>query len=273
MPSAKGTLAIGNRSFLFGDGLFETIRISQSKTLFLADHFDRLWQGAAFLGLRMPKSPDELRDELTAFIEENKIVEGRLRITFFRNEGGFYTPENDEAGYLINATELISQAFRINEKGLHIGIHPSLRKPLSPLSEIKSTSALPYVIAGRYGKIKGWDDTVLLNEAGNLCETASSNLFIVLPGNKLVTPKLGEGFLPGVFRKNLLQCLKEHSIEVSETKLAPDVLLQAEEVFTCNTIKGIQWVMSYGKKRYFATFTRTLSQKMNDWIQQIHPIY
>lgn len=268
MPIAEGVLPFSNRSFLYGDGLFETVLISQSQALFLADHFERLWHGADFLGLRMPKSQDMLRDELTAFIEANKIVEGRVRFTFFRKGGGFYCPENNEAGYLINAIALTNQAFRFNEKGLHIGIHPSLRKALSPLSEIKSTSALQYVIAARYGKSQGWDDTILLNEAGNLCETASSNLFIILPGKKLVTPQLGEGLLPGVFRKNLLQCLKEYSIEVSETTLTPDVLLQAEELFTCNSIKGIQWVMSYGKKRYFAAFTRTLSQKMNDWVQQ-----
>ncbi len=268
IPAAEGVLPVSNRSFLYGDGLFESMRISQSRVLFLTDHFDRLWHGADFLGLRMPKSQDALCDEITKFINVNNIVEGRVRITFFRKEGGFYTPKNDEADYHINATALTSQAFRLNEKGLHIGIHPSLRKALSPLSEIKSTSALQYVIAARYGKIQGWNDTVLLNEAGNLCETASSNLFLILPGKKLVTPPIGEGLLPGVFRKNLLQCLKEYSIEVSETTLTPDVLLQAEEVFTCNSIKGIQWVMSYGKKRYFATFTRTVSQKMNDWTQQ-----
>jgi branched-chain amino acid aminotransferase len=271
IPAAEGALSFNNRSFLFGDGIFETLRISQMQPLFLADHFERLWHGADFLGLRMPKNQDELREEINQFIAANKIVEGRMRITFFRKEGGYYTPENDDAAYQISASLLTTPAFHCNEKGLQIGIHPSLKKPFSQLSEIKSTSALQYVIAARYGKMKGWDDTILLNAAGNLCETVSSNLFIVLPSKKLVTPQLSEGLLPGVFRKNLIRCLNEHSIEVSETTLTPDILLQAEELFTCNSIKGIQWVMSYGKKRYFAAFTRTLAKKMSEWTQQKHP--
>jgi branched-chain amino acid aminotransferase len=268
IPAAEGALSFSNRSFLFGDGIFETLRISQMQPLFLADHFERLWHGADFLGLRMPKNQDELREEINLLISANKIIEGRMRITFFRKEGGYYTPENDNAAYQISATLLTTPAFHFNEKGLQVGIHPYLKKSFSTLSEIKSTSALHYVVAARHGNMNGWNDTILLNEAGNLCETASSNLFVVLPEKKILTPQLGEGLLPGVFRKNLLRCLTEHSIEVSETTLAPDILLQAEELFTCNSIKGIQWVMSFGKKRYFAGFTRTLAQKMNEWTQE-----
>jgi branched-chain amino acid aminotransferase len=267
---SEGLFSFSNRSFMYGDGLFETVRISNSRPLFLSEHFERLFDGAEILGFRVPKNRDELREEIIRFIEINHIVEGRMRLALYRNDGGYYAPDSDEASYLISASALSVPAFQFNEKGLHLGIHPYLRKSVSILSEIKSTSALQYVMAARYGKSQGWDDTILLNDEEKLCETASSNLFLVLPGRQIVTPKQGEGLLPGVFRKNLLRCLSEHDIDVSETTLTSDVLLQAEELFICNSIKGIQWVVSYGQKRYFGSFTRTISQKMNNWTQHLH---
>ena len=119
-----------------------------------------------------------------------------------------------------------------------------------------------YVLAGIYKKQHGLDDAFILNNAGFLCESISSNVFVVYD-KQIYTPALTEGCIAGTMRSVIMEIAKYNGIPLIEAQINPEVLNEAEEVFITNAINGIQWVMGYGKKRYFNEVSKLLSAKLN----------
>jgi branched-chain amino acid aminotransferase len=142
-------------------------------------------------------------------------------------------------------------------------LYSEIRKPVNSLSGIKSSNALLYVLAARYARDNSWDDAVLLNEYGRICEATASNIFLVLPDKRILTPPVAEGILPGVMRKNLLRWLRENGHQVEEAILLTDDFYRADEVFLSNSIQGISWVIGFRERRYFSSFSRSLVDALN----------
>ena len=137
-----------------------------------------------------------------------------------------------------------------------------LTKPVNSLSNYKTSNSLLYVMAGLYKKQHRLDDVFILNQHGFLCESISSNLFVVYE-QKIYTPALSEGCVAGVMRNVVMQMARVHDIEVIEAQINPEILKAADEVFVTNAISGISWVMGYGRKRYFNEVTKLLSARLN----------
>ena len=135
-------------------------------------------------------------------------------------------------------------------------------KPKSLLSNIKSTAAQLYTVAAIYRHENGFDECFLLNEAKEITEAISSNVFLI-EGNKLITPPLSSGCLKGVVRKNILALAPKIGFEVVEEAFSPFRLQKVDEVFLTNTIKGIQWVGQYRKKEFGNTKTQKILQRLN----------
>lgn len=256
-------LTASNRAFRYGDGLFETIKVIDGKPQFLAHHLQRLFKGMDLLGM-------EMHDWLHLHVIENSIFEllaenqikngGRIRLSVFRKDGGLYAPSTNEVNVLMEATEGTNE-YAFNEKGKSLGVYQRFQKPLNALSSIKSASALFYVLAAQAAKASTFDDLILLNQHGNLCETTASNLFLVI-NKTLVTPAIQQGILPGIMREQILSIAHRNGIETREISLTLSDLELAEEVFTTNSISGVQWVKAYDKKRYF----NTVSKKLCGWL-------
>jgi branched-chain amino acid aminotransferase len=119
-----------------------------------------------------------------------------------------------------------------------------------------------YVLAGIYKNQHALDEVLILNQHGFLCESISSNVFVVYD-RKLYTPALIEGCIAGVMRQVVMRLAKENNIELVEAQINPDILNEADEVFLTNAAKGIQWVMGYNNKRYFNEVSRFLNEKLN----------
>lgn len=262
-------LSPDNRAFLYGDGLFESIRVSDGNLLFFDDHFERLISAMYVLGFDNTFfDPLKVFGEMEELIRRNQCKEGRLRLNVFRNSGGFYKPHTDQCGYLITVQQVSEPIFTINEKGLRLGTFSEIRKPLNALSGIKSSSALLYVIAARHARESGWDDSILLNEYGRICECSAANIFLLMPDKTVVTPALSEGILPGVMRKNLIRFMRDNSIQVEERMVLTDDLFKADEIFMTSAIQGIRWVISFRERRYFSAFSRRLSEMMQQELIQ-----
>lgn len=110
------------------------------------------------------------------------------------------------------------------------------------------------------------DDIIILNNKGLVCETLSSNLFLVIH-NRLVTPPLSEGCVAGIMRQNVLTIARNIGMEVLETPVGINAFEQAEEVFTTNAISGTQWIMGYEKKRYFHKVSERINQELNNAVR------
>jgi len=210
-----------------------------------------------------------MENEIGMIIEKNGIVHGgRLRLTLFRNEGGYFTPETNEGSYLIEANKHDETEFQLNETGLKVDLYEKEKVALNDLSSLKSTNGLFYIIAGLHKKKQQLDECILLNEMSSISEAISSNIFVVF-NRVLYTPSLNQGCIPGVMRKNIIQIANENRIEVQECPLNPAVLMKADELFLTNSIYGLRWVLSYRSKRYFNKMSKLLVEKVNERVANL----
>ncbi len=264
LPENEWKMGSSNRSFRYGDGIFESIRMQAGQLFFVDDHFERMVSGMYTLGLDTTfLNPIQLCNEMLELCSRMELTSARIRIALFRNEGGNYRPSTDLCSYIISADPLENPIYTINEKGLRLGLYSEIRKPVNSLSGIKSSNALLYVLAARYARDNGWDDSILLNEYGRICEATSSNLFLILPDKRILTPPVAEGILPGIMRKNLIRWFRENNYQVEEAILLTEDFYIAEEVFLCNTIQGIRWVIGFRERRYFSAFSRSVVEALN----------
>lgn len=255
-----------NRAFRYGDGVFESIRAFGSEVPLFNMHFDRLLKGIETLGMTPP--PDFTRDNLCRIIGhlmlKNKIFkDGRVRLTLFRSGEGLYTPQTDAASVLIECSPLDENGYQLNKTGYKIEIYPDIKKPINQLSHLKSANALLFVMAARWRMKHGFDECLLMNDRGCLCESMSSNLFWVR-GSELHTPALSTGCLPGVMRGVILELAGRTQMKVCEhaTPTTAD-LLEADEIFLTNAIQGIRWVVAFRDRRYYNTVAKKICSLLN----------
>lgn len=256
---------IANRGFKYGDGLFESMRVSNGKLNFADLHADRLQLGMKTLKLEGYSNFDAyfIKEKVAEICKRNKITKNaRIRFNVFRDAGGLYTPTQNKSVFTIEATELDSPLYDLNAKGLIMDVYDDIHKPINKLSNLKTCNALPYVMAGIYKQQSRLDEMFILNQNGFLCETISANVFLVYKG-QIYTPALSEGCIAGVMRKVVMELAKENNLNMIEAQINPEILDEVEEVFITNSVKGIQWVMGFNRKRYFNEISRFLIDKLN----------
>ena len=261
-------LAIDNRGYRYGDGIFETMRMAKGKLNFADLHADRLQSGMKTLKIEGYSQLDAyfLKDKTEELCKRNKITQNaRFRLNIYRNAGGLYTPDQNKNGYSLEVSPLDSPYYDINAKGLILDVYEDIPKAVNRLSNLKTCNALTYVMAGLYKKHHKLDEAFILNQHGFLCEAISANVFIVYEGN-LYTPALSEGCVGGVMRQVVMQLAQKNDLKVVEAQINPEILNMAEEVFLTNATKGIQWVMGFNRKRYFNEVSRFLVEKLNQEI-------
>ncbi|MCP4438861.1 MAG: 4-amino-4-deoxychorismate lyase [Aureispira sp.] len=254
-----------NRSFKYGDGLFETLKVVNGRILFLEQHLNRLSKGFEVLAFQKKYLDKEIFNSIIQeFLSNKKGADHRVRISFFREAGGLYTPHSSEVNYIIESTALTSIPYQLNNKGLDIGICPTVQLSCDILSNLKTCSALPYVLAGLYKKEQNWDDCLLLNSHNRIAESIAANVFLVVDG-ELRTPQLTEGCVMGVMRNQVIRIAQELGLVCKEIELDLEELNLAQEVFFTNAIRGLQWVESIKSidKKYTNSTSLLLTQKLN----------
>ena len=261
----QAIIKANNRGFKFGDGLFESMRMCNGKLQFAEQHTDRLRAGMKALKMEGFALLDEyfLRQKTAELLKKNKFNGNvRFRLTIYRDGEGFYTPQTNKVGYLLEAVPLEQTQYELNQKGLIIDVYDEITKPINKLANYKTNNALVYVMAGLHQKQHRLDEAMVLNQHGFLCESTSSNVFVVYQ-KQIYTPALSEGCVAGVMRSVVLQLAKTHNLPLVEAQISPDILNEAEEVFVTNATSGIRWVMGYNKKRYFNEVAKLLCAKLN----------
>lgn len=250
-----------NRSFRYGDGLFESMRMINGKLLFAQRHMSRLMLGVNLLQLRLPDNfvTVSLEEWCKRLAERNGITQGaRIRLTVFRNDGGYYHPLVNEASWLLEMWSL-EDKYELNEKGISVELYQDIRKPINKLSTLKTANSQLYVLAALFARTMNVDDSVLINQNGNVIEATGSNLFAAKNG-VLYTSPLSEGCVAGVMRNVIMEIAQENRIAVYEVPLPFSVLLNSDEIFLTNAVRGITWVGIYKGKKY----TNVTSKKIQD---------
>lgn len=263
LKAGKPLISPDNRSFRYGDGCFETIKMMHGKIILENYHFERLFSSIETLQFERPAyfKAAYLKELIVELAKKNNHQKlARIRLMIFRGNGGLYDAENHFPNYLIQTYELNPANNELNENGLVVDIYKHSKKVCDDFSHIKSNNYLPYVMAAIWAKQNKLNDAILLNSHNHIADATIANIFIVKDGI-IKTPAITEGCVGGVMRRHLLKCFSEENIPVEETKIKPDELSQASEIFLSNGISGIRWVKQLAETNYKNTLSKMLHQK------------
>jgi branched-chain amino acid aminotransferase len=231
-------IAVLDYGFLYGYGLFETMRAYGGKVFRLERHLERLGHSAMTLGITVDKSV--LKGAVMDAIKANGLSEARIRLTVSIGEGAT-VPDPATCGeptVLVVAGEYRPLPEETYEKGFRAIVSPVRRNSQSPVSTMKSLNFLENMLARQEARTAGVDEVICLNEKGLLAEASMSNVFLV-KGGALKTPAIASGILPGVTREAVLELAGRVKIPVSEDDITLHELIQADEAFLTNSVMEV----------------------------------
>lgn len=247
VPEAEAVVSVFDRSFLYGDGLFETLRVHGGRPFAWTEHMARLERGAEYLRLRVPFTREQLREFAGQLITLNQMPEAVLRLTLSRGIG--------PRGYSTRGADQPVLVMTLHSPPAIDPLHPpqwrlitaSVRLPAGEaLAQFKTCNKLPQILARTEAEEAGADEALLLNTDGVVAEAASSNLFWIANG-AVCTPPLEVGALAGVTRGVVLEICRELGLTVREAAARPDELRRAEGVFlTLSTLGVVEAVVLDG---------------------------
>ena len=261
-----------NRGFLYGDSVFESIRIVNNKIIFWEDHYMRLMSSMRIIRIEIPQSytPDFFKVQITNTISKvNSSFTGRVRLTIFRDGGGYYAPELSSPSFIVNCSVIDSEEFYLKDSEFKVDLFKDYYIQNDLLSNLKTNNKLINVLAGIYANENNLDNCILLNNKKNVTEFLNGNLFIVRE-NKIITPNLDSGCLKGIMRKKIIEYVKlipEFSIE--ETVISPFDLLSANEIWLTNSISGIINVTNYRNKSFSNDVAKIFIDFLNKKVSNI----
>jgi len=241
-PHPKAKLSPFDHGFLYGYGLFETMRAYQGHIFRLSRHLARLRSSAQSLGLthsilNVVEGEQSLEVACLATLEANKLRNARLRLTVSAGEGDM-TPDPGTCSsptVLITARNLVPLPPEKYESGFKAALSSLRRNSQSPLSRLKSTCYMENILARMAARAAGCDEAILLNEQGYLAEGSTTNIFLTRNG-ELITPSLESGVLPGITREAVLEIAQAANIKTLERQVELKELIEAEEAFITNSI-------------------------------------
>ena len=236
VPAAEARVSPLSDGFMYGLGVFETLKVLNDQPVFFAAHFDRLRHGAAEIGLPLPTPRDELRVRCGQCIAANQPAAGGLKIVVFQDAG--------QVGELIlpraggPPAEQYARGFRLKTV-------PDCRSE-NTLTGLKTLNYLKCIRAKRTAHAAGFDEALFVAPGGALMEGTMSNVFVV-SGGIVHTPPLAEGILPGIVRAAVLRTRKH---EMREISVSTSMLFDADEVFITNSLLGVMPVAEVDGRCY-----------------------
>lgn len=275
MPARDWPAQEAWRALRYGDGLFETLRVSKNTLLFFTRHYSRLILGMETLGMAVPEhwQLGWLRKAILDLVAAQQVSNARVRIQVWRAGQGRYGPETQAPDMLIESVPLDGPFYGINREGLRLDYAESVRLSRRPMDRVKGAVAMPYILAAqelqqrqKAAKSAGGpepDDLLLCNTEGRVVEATSSNLFALLDGT-LYTPPEDEGGIPGVMQRILLQVSAKAGIACKREALTRESLLEADALFLSNAIRGMRWVGAFQGRTLTNQFALGLFGKLEE---------
>lgn len=237
IPQDRAKISVLDRGFLYGDGLFETMRAYEGKVFRIRQHWDRLFRSARIIGLKIPAARKELTAAAHELLKRNSLADAYLRLTVSRGTGppGLEPSVKHQPTLAMVARELSTPSPTLYRRGYRATILPPTICPDSPLPRIKSINYLGNILAKREAKRARANEGIMQNSRGLVTEGTVSNIFIVRRG-RLITPNLECGVLPGITRAAVLELAAQLGIPAREGEIRPAQLLSADECFLTNSI-------------------------------------
>ena len=246
VEESKAQISIWERGFLFGDGIFETLRSYNGKLFLLTEHLERLFNSAKALNLKLDFSPEEIEQACNQLLEANQLKDARIRITLSRGRyDGRLELEESSSTFLITA-QALSPPDKEPKSFKLVRVNFTL-SPDYPLARHKTLSYLPYLYAYQQARSQNADEGLLFSSNGFILEASRSNLFFIKE-QKLKTPSLELPILPGITRAKVIEIAQSLGLEVEEGFYQEEELLSGKAVFLTNSVFPLVLVEQYQGK-------------------------
>jgi branched-chain amino acid aminotransferase len=241
----KARISAFDRGFLYGYGLFETMRSYSGRVFCLDRHIARLADSAAFLGIKEALEPEKLEVGVLTTLKANGLEDARIRLTVTAGEGsrGIALPSTGNLTTIITVEALSLPSVEKYSKGLRTSIASIRRNNKSPLCRMKTLGYMENMLAHTEAVGAGCDEAILLNTDGCVAECGASNILIVESG-RVVTPPVDAGILPGITRGIVIDLAAKLDIELMQESIGVERLKKAQEVFITNSVIEIMPVAS-----------------------------
>jgi branched-chain amino acid aminotransferase len=255
LPAEAPHLSVSTPAYKWGEGLFETMKVEEGRILLQDFHFERLFSSLPVLEMKLDVDAGELVDFVKELcIKNNCLQAARVRLSVYRQS-------EQTTGWVIETSALPPEHGIWNEQHWQVGIYPHAYKTRDAFSFLKTSNYLSYAMAGRYARSMNWEEALLLNNEGHICDGGKSNIFMLLHG-QIITPSIDQGCIKGVMRRYIIENASKLSFPLIESHVTIEMLRSAEEVFLTNAIIGIQSVRLFEGKQYQHNETRKIYDRL-----------
>jgi branched-chain amino acid aminotransferase len=245
----KAKVSVFDRGFMYGDGVFETMRGYTGTVFKLDSHLERLFISLDVLGIKHKYSKRYLRDAVYRTLQTNGLSSAYIKLAVTRGEGRFGIGHKDRfsPNLVITAKNFEGYPGWMFDVGLSAGV-TGTQNEKSPISGLKTLNYLPYILARFDAQDSGYDEAILTNTKGFITEGATSNVFLVKDG-RLITPSLESGILPGITRGVIIEIARRLKMVVKEKSVTRRELFGADEIFLTNSLAEVLPVTKVDSKR------------------------
>jgi branched-chain amino acid aminotransferase len=237
VPESDARISVFDRGFLYGDGVFETMRSYAGKIFKLSRHMDRLIRSLDIISIETPTTPDQLSEICHQLLERNNLSDAILRLSITRGSaaGGIGASRAGEPTIVAFARPPTTLPDNAYSEGVSAKIVATQRSASSAIdSRIKSMNFLNYILARIEAERDGAFEAIMLSASGHIAEASTSNLFFVHK-DTLVTPSLDCDILPGITRATVLELANEMGIDCAERRIEPLEIAEFAECFLTNS--------------------------------------
>tara|TARA_R110002073_G_scaffold1987_3_gene13948 strand:- start:2450 stop:3310 length:861 start_codon:yes stop_codon:yes gene_type:complete len=226
-------ISVFDHGLLYGDGVFEGMRIYSGNVFRLQQHLERLWESARAIALTIPMSIEQLTDDVNATVKENGLTDGYIRLIVTRGAGplGLDPFRCVDPQVIIIADKITLYPESHYTEGLKLVTASTIRNHPAALSpRIKSLNYLNNIMAKIEGLNAGCIEAVMLNHKGEVAECTGDNIFLIKNG-VLTTPPIDAGILEGITRNAVLELAVAAGIEIRQAPMTRHDIYVADECF------------------------------------------
>lgn len=250
VPASEAKVSVFDHGFLYGDGIYETMRVYDGVVFMLDEHIERLYRSASLIGLNIPKKISDIKISIYETLKANSLTNAYVRLTVSRGYGpiGLDPDLCREPTFVVVTNAFKSYPRSYYKEGIKLtisSVRRNLREALNP--QIKSLNFLNNILAKIEAKQADAYEAIMLNAEGHLTEGTISNIFFVKNGI-LCTPSVECGILDGITRALVIDLALKNGLEVKEGRFTPEELYMASEVFITNTTMEVMPANRIDKK-------------------------
>ena len=263
ISDADANISSADRGFLYGDGIYETLRSYSGKPFKLSDHLERMRHSAKQLRISFSYTNEDIGKWINELIERNCSQDAYIRITLSRGSGGgrLQMDDNIEPTTLIQVKPFSPYDSKLYDEGMSLVVSDYKRSTTCPISRYKSTNLLQSILRKEEANKKSAHEAIILDTDGYVAECVVSNIFMVSDGN-VITPSLDTNILPGITRKTVLDICSNTGIPVSEEHFMVERLLKSDEVFITNSLMEIMPVSKIDDSKIGKTVPEKITQQL-----------